>query len=142
MKKILVIVGPTASGKSALAVKLAKKLNGEIISADSRQVYKGLNIGTGKVTKKEMGGVPHYMLDVVQPDEVFTVADFEQQAGLIVENIISRKKLSIIVGGTGFYIDSLLGKVSLPEVPPNKALRKKLAEETENIKMLTSISEA
>ena len=121
--KIYVIVGPTASGKTALAIKLAKKLNGEIISADSRQVYKGLDIGTGKVTKKEMAGVPHHLLDVADPKKVFTVVDFKKLAEQKIKEIIGRGKTPIIVGGTGFYIQAVIDDLVLPEVPPNKKLR-------------------
>ena len=122
MKKVLVIVGPTASGKSDLAVRLAKKFGGEIISADSRQVYKGLNIGTGKIMKKEMGSVPHHLLDVANPRRQFSVSDYKKLA----EKKLAKIDYPIVVGGTGFYIDTLAGKFTLPEVPPNKALRKRL----------------
>ncbi len=125
-QKVLVILGPTASGKSDLAIRLAQKFNGEIISADSRQVYRGLNIGTGKITKKEMRGVPHYMLDVVNPKKYFSVSDYKKLAEEYISYIVYNKKLPIIVGGTGFYIDTLIGKINLPEVPPNKWLRRKL----------------
>jgi tRNA dimethylallyltransferase len=124
--KVLVIVGPTASGKSDLAVKLAKKLGGEIISADSRQVYKGLDIGTGKITKVEMRGVPHYLLDVADPRETFSAGEYKKLAEPILKNISDRDKLAIIVGGTGFYIDTLTGTASLPQVGPNKKLRERL----------------
>ena len=126
MKRVLVIVGPTATGKSDLAVYLAKKLHGEIISADSRQVYKGLNIGSGKITKKEMEGVPHYLLDVANPKKQFSADLYKTLAGKTLENIIQRKRLSIVVGGSGFYIDALAGRVRFPNVPPNAKLRKKL----------------
>jgi len=129
-KKILVIVGPTASGKSALAVRLAKKFNGEIISADSRQVYKGLNIGTGKITRKDMRGVPHYLLDIADPQKQFSASDYKKLAEEKVRYIVQKGKLPIVVGGTGFYIDVLTGAVSLPDVPPNKFLRKKLEKES------------
>lgn len=128
--KIIVIVGPTASGKSDLAVRLAKKYNGEVISADSRQVYKGLDIGTGKVTKKEMSGVPHYLLDVVSPKKQYSVAEFKRDAEAAITNILNRGKLPIICGGTGFYIDALVYNSLLPDVPPNEVLRKKLDKET------------
>ncbi|MHB0978108.1 MAG: tRNA (adenosine(37)-N6)-dimethylallyltransferase MiaA [Minisyncoccota bacterium] len=124
--KVLVILGPTASGKSDLAVRLAKKLKGEVISADSRQVYKGLNIGTGKITKQEMEGIPHHLLDVADPRKYFSVAEYKKLALLSLRYIETKKKLPIICGGTGFYIDTLIGKIDLPEVPPNKALRRKL----------------
>lgn len=125
-KKVLVILGSTASGKSDLAVKLAKKFNGEIISADSRQVYKGLNIGTGKITKKEMRGIPHYLLDVTDPKKQFSVSDFVSKANEALKLIEAHEAFPIVVGGTGFYIDALAGNVSLPNVPPNKALRNRL----------------
>jgi len=125
-QKVLIILGPTASGKSDLAVQLAKKFKGEVISADSRQVYKGLDIGTGKITKKEMRGVPHHLLDVANPKKYFSVSDYKKLALLSLRYIETKKKLPIICGGTGFYIDALIGKINLPEVPPNKALRKKL----------------
>ncbi len=126
--KILVILGPTASGKTDLAIRLAKKLDGEVISADSRQVYKGLNIGTGKVTKKEMRGIPHHLLDVTSPKKRFTVVDFKKAGGEAITDITSRGKLPIICGGTGFYIEALVDGVILPDVKPDEALRKKLAK--------------
>ncbi|MEK9183492.1 MAG: tRNA (adenosine(37)-N6)-dimethylallyltransferase MiaA [Patescibacteria group bacterium] len=128
--KVLVIVGPTASGKSALAVKLAKRFKGEIISADSRQVYRGMNIGTGKITKKEMGGVPHHLLNVASPKNTFTVAKYKKLAEQAIKKILKRDKLPIIVGGTGFYIQSIVDNVFLPEVPPNKKLRENLEKKS------------
>lgn len=128
--QILVILGPTATGKSNLAVKLAKKFNGEIISADSRQVYKGLDIGTGKITKKEMLGIPHYLLDVVSAKKVFSVSEFQKLANRKIEEILSKRKLPILVGGTGFYIQSIVDGIILPEVPPNKKLRNKLQKKS------------
>lgn len=129
--KVLVILGQTATGKSDLAVKIAKKIKGEIISADSRQVYMGLNIGTGKITKKEMKGVPHHLLDVASPKKKFTVADFKQLAEEKIEEIISRGKTPIICGGTGFYIDVVVKGVVFPHVPPNLKLRKILEKKNE-----------
>jgi tRNA dimethylallyltransferase len=128
--KSLVIIGPTASGKSDLAVKLAHKFNGEVISADSRQVYKGLNIGTGKTTKKEMLGIPHHLLNVVDPKKQFSVAQYKTLAKEKLQYIDILKKLPIIVGGTGFYIDSLTQNTTLPEVPANKKLREKLSKKS------------
>ena len=138
MEKIIVIVGPTASGKSDLAVKIAKKYNGEIISADSRQVYKGLDIGSGKITKEEMEGVEHYLTDVTHPETTFSVQDFKILATKAIEDIKNKGKIPIIVGGTGFYIDVLVTDVSLPEVPPNLELRQKLEtlSTSELVKML------
>lgn len=121
--ELVVIVGPTASGKSDLAVKLAKKLDGEIVSADSRQVYKGLDIGSGKITRKEMRGVRHHLLDVASPKRVYTAAHWKQAAEKAVREIRKRGKIPVIVGGTGFYIDSLLYDAPLPEVKPDPKLR-------------------
>ncbi|MEN9649620.1 MAG: tRNA delta(2)-isopentenylpyrophosphate transferase, tRNA dimethylallyltransferase [Candidatus Parcubacteria bacterium] len=128
--KLLVVLGPTAVGKSDLAVELALRFNGEVISADSRQVYKQLDIGTGKITKKEMKKVPHHLLDVVSAKKVFSVSDFQKKAMSAADDIISRGKLPILCGGTGFYIQSLVDGVVLPEVPPNEALRKKLSKKS------------
>ncbi|MDR3571540.1 MAG: tRNA (adenosine(37)-N6)-dimethylallyltransferase MiaA [Candidatus Pacebacteria bacterium] len=129
-QKILVIVGPTASGKTALGIELAKKFAGEIISADSRQVYRGLDIGTGKVTKREMRGVPHYLLDIASPKRTVTAHEFATKARRAIRTIAASGSLPIIVGGTGFYIDTLLGRISLPDVPPNPAFRKRLQKKT------------
>jgi len=128
--KILVIVGPTASGKSDLAVLLAKKFNGEVISADSRQVYRGMDIGTGKVTKREMAGVPHHLLDVASPKQVYAVSHFKHDGEEALKAIFQRGKLPIICGGTGFYISALIDDLLLPEVPPNMMLRKRLEQKT------------
>lgn len=125
-KKIIIILGPNASGKSNLGVLLAQQLDGEIISADSRQVYKGLNIGSGKITKKEMGGIKHYCLDITNPKRVFTAYDFQKCARQAMEKIWQKGKTPIIVGGTGFYIDAAIGRVKLSNIPPNPKLRKKL----------------
>lgn len=129
-KKVLVLVGPTSSGKSALAVNLARTFNGEVISADSRQVYKGLDIGTGKVTKREMKGVPHHLLDVVSPKKMFTARDFVQRAARVIDDITARGKLPIVAGGTGFYIDALVGRIPLPNVDVNQKLRKQLEKKS------------
>ncbi|OGI92687.1 tRNA (adenosine(37)-N6)-dimethylallyltransferase MiaA [Candidatus Nomurabacteria bacterium RIFCSPLOWO2_01_FULL_42_20] len=124
--KIIVILGQTATGKSNLAVKIAKQIGGEIISADSRQVYKGLDLGTGKITKKEMMGVPHHLLDVVNPRKSFSVAEYKKLAEEKIEEILKNGKIPIIAGGTGLYIKSIVDNISFPEVPPNETLRKKL----------------
>ncbi len=126
----IAIVGPTAVGKSSLAIALARKYNGEIISADSRQVYKGLDIGTGKVTKKEMSGVPHHMLDIVSPKKQYSVAEFQKIGREKITDIFSRGKLPIICGGTGLYVDSLLKNSQFPQVTPNEELRARLEEKT------------
>lgn len=139
--KIVVVLGPTASGKSDLAVKLANKFNGEIISADSRQVYKGMDIGTGKVTNKEMMGIPHYLLDVVSPKKRFNAAQYRYLAGKKINEILHGEKLPILCGGTGFYIQTIVDGTSLPEVKPDWALRKKLSAKktSELYKMLQDI---
>src|SRR3989344_3314232 len=129
-QKVLLIVGPTSSGKSTLAVELAKRFNGEIISADSRQVYRGLDIGTGKITRKEMRGVVHHLLDVESPKKIFTAQDFVEQAGEKAEEISSRGNIPIVCGGSGFYIDALVGRVPIPNVAPNPELRAKLDTQT------------
>ena len=135
------ILGPTASGKSALGVKLAKKINGEIISADSRQVYKGLDIGSGKITRKEMGGIPHYCLDIFSPKKIFTVVDFKKRADKAIEEIFAKNKTPIIVGGTGLYIQAIVDNIVLPEVKPDWKLRKELEKKTteEMFKMLKNL---
>jgi tRNA dimethylallyltransferase len=124
--KLIAIVGPTASGKTALSIKLAKALHGEIISADSRQVYKGLDIGTGKVTRKEMSGVPHYLLDVANPKKRFSADDFLKKGQRALSTIRANKRIPILVGGTGLYVDALVGRVAFPRVPPNQKLRERL----------------
>lgn len=135
LKKILVILGPTASGKSDLAVNIARKIHkdftspyggAEIISADSRQVYKGLDLGSGKITKKEMRNIPHYLLDVASPKKVFTVTQFQKLGQKAIKKIQANNKLPIICGGTGLYIDALVFDKQFPEVPPQPKLRKKL----------------
>jgi len=140
--KIIVILGPNASGKSELAVKLAKKFNGEIISADSRQVYKGLDIGSGKVPRDRpisfekdsseylYRGIPHHLLDVASPKRVFTVAQYQKLAKKALKDILKRGKIPIICGGTGFYIDALIYDYQFPKVPPQPKLRKELEKKT------------
>lgn len=144
MKKVIVILGQTATGKSALAVKIAKKIDGEIISADSRQVYKNLDIGTGKITQKEMSGIPHYLIDVANPKSKFTVAEYKKLAEEKIEEILARGKTPIICGGTGFYIDAITKGIVFPEVPPNIKLRKILEkkEASELLKILIKLDSA
>lgn len=134
---ILVIVGPTASGKSALGVEVARRIGGEIISADSRQVYRGLDIGTGKITKSEMKGVRHHLLDIISPKRAFNAHDFSMRARHTIDEIGRRGNTPVIVGGTGFYIDVLLGRISLPDIPPNPALRMRLHKK--NVAQLFSL---
>lgn len=124
--KILVIVGPTSIGKSDLAVHLAKKFNGEVVSADSRQVYKGLDIGTGKITPAEMCGIPHHLIDIVSPKKNFSVSEYQKIATDKINNILERGKLPIICGGTGFYIQAVVDGIDLPEIEADQKLRKRL----------------
>lgn len=157
--KIIVILGPTSSGKSDVAIKLAKKLGGEIISADSRQVYQGMDIGTGKVPKSKFplplpllpvgeggsksrvreksknqiyysAGIPHHMIDIVDPKTDYNVAKFKRDAEKIIEDILKRGKLPIICGGTGFWIKAIVDNVVFPAVKPNKVLRNQLSNKS------------
>lgn len=125
-QKIVVIVGPTASGKTSLSVSLGKTLNGEIISADSRQVYRTLDIGTEKITIEEMQGVPHHLIDYIDPVESYAASDFVQEAHAAITAIQNRGHIPLVVGGTFFYIEALLGKKQVPTVPPNTVLRTEL----------------
>jgi len=123
MQKLIVILGPTASGKSELAVKLAKKFNGEIISADSRQVYKGLNIGTAKNTKKEMQGVSHHLLSIISPKSRYTVVQYQKAAIKAITAVLKRKHMPILVGGSPLYIYAVIDGMVFPPVKPNTMLR-------------------
>lgn len=125
-QKLIAITGPSSSGKTALAVSLAKELNGEIISVDSRQIYKGLDIGSAKPTLEERDGIPHYMMDIIDVTESYTVADFCDGAKVLINDIISRGKLPILAGGTGLYFRTLLQDFDLPRVAPNEELRAEL----------------
>lgn len=127
---VVAVGGPTASGKTAFSVQLAKRLGGEIVCADSMQIYKGLDVGTAKATKEEMQGVPHHLMDFLPPEETFSVADFVEAANREVKAIAARGKLPILVGGTGLYIESLLNGVRFAEQKADPALREKLERET------------
>lgn len=129
MKRIAAVVGPTASGKTALAVALAKQFNGEVVSADSMQIYRKLNIGTAKPTVEEMQGVPHHMLDVADPGESYSVSRYEKEATACVEDILSRGKLPILCGGTGLYVDALIRGGGFLESGVDSGLRAQLEEE-------------
>jgi len=128
MSQLVAIVGPTAVGKSALALRLAQTLDGEIVSADSRQVYRYLDIGTAKPSPEERALVPHHLIDVVDPDEDFSLALYQEMAYQAIEAIQSRGKLAILVGGSGLYVWAILGGFKIPHVPPDASLRKSLED--------------
>ena len=130
LPKLIVVCGPTATGKSALAVAMAQALGGEVVSADSRQVYRGMDIGTGKVTALEMDGVPHHLLDVADPSEAFSVARYKELADAAIRDILAHGKVPILCGGTGFYIDAVARGISLPDVPADPLLRAQLSVQT------------
>lgn len=125
---LLIILGPTAVGKSDVAINIAKKIDGEIISADSMQIYKHMDIGTAKVKPEEMDGIPHYLIDVVYPDEEFTVADFKSNAEGYIDRINKMGKVPIVVGGTGLYINSLVYELKFTRVKSNEEFRIKYNE--------------
>ena len=128
---ILVICGPTASGKTALAVALAQRFGGEVVSADSMQIYRGMDIGTAKPTPEEMGGIPHHMIDVADPGENYSVARYVQEAVPVVDDILSRGKLPIVAGGTGLYIDHLVAGRQFAPFPADSGLREALQRRAE-----------
>ena len=136
--KVIVIAGPTASGKSKLAVELAKKINGEIISADSMQIYKDMDIGTAKITKDEMQGIKHYMIDFVSPNTRYSVSSYKKEAGKCIEKIIEKGKTPIICGGTGLYINSLIYGIEFQEEEIDETYRNNLNKiaETEGLENL------
>ena len=130
MQKVIVVVGQTSTGKSNLAVRIAKRFGGEVVIADSRQVYKGINLGSGKTSPEEMQGIPHHLQDIVDTRENFSVYDYRRLAEKKIREIVDRGKLPIVVGGTGFYVDALTLGIVLPQVPPNPALREKLKDKS------------
>lgn len=129
LPKLIVILGPTASGKTDLSLRLAKKFNGEIINADSRQIYKGMDVGTGKIIDKK--DIRHYLLDVARPDEEFTLADYKKKAEAAIKNILKHEKVPFLVGGTGLYVQAIIDNLEIPSVPPNKKLRAQFEKEIE-----------
>ncbi len=124
--KVIVICGPTASGKTGLSVKLAQAMNGEIISCDSMQIYKDMTIGTAKVTEEEMQGIQHYLIDFVSPEERYSVADFQKDSEKAISKILAKGKTPIVVGGTGLYVDTLVYHIQYPEVETDLAYRQQL----------------
>lgn len=141
--RVIAVVGATASGKTSYAIELARKINGEIISADSRLVYKGMDIGTAKPTIDEMQEIPHYMIDVVEPEYNYSVGLYVKEAKKHITDIISRGKVPIVVGGTGLYFRVLLENYDLPDVKPDYELRKELSSYSyeELLEMLTKLDE-
>ena len=129
--KIIVICGPTASGKTALSIELAKKINGEIISSDSMQIYKDMDIGTAKPSKEEMQGIQHYLLDFVEPNQRYSVAEFKKDAEAAIEEILAKGKTPIIVGGTGLYVDSLIYGIEYQDIQLDEKYRQELEERVE-----------
>lgn len=132
-EKILVVTGPTATGKTALSVELAKKLGGEIVSADSMQIYRGMDIGTAKVTKAEMQNIPHHMIDIADPSEDYSVSRYVEAADAAVRGILSRGRLPIVAGGTNLYIDSLIAGLDFAEKAEDAALRESLNKQYDDI---------
>ena len=128
--KLIAVVGANASGKSALGVRLAQAFGGEIVSADSRQVYRGLDLGSGKITPEETRGVPHHLLDVVEPNDFFSMADFQRQAYRAIDDILARGKIPFLVGGTGLYVASVTEGYLLSDREPNLAYREELEKLT------------
>lgn len=127
---LVVVLGPTASGKSALGIGLAQRFHGEIVSADSRQVYRGLDIGTAKVTAEEQALVPHHVLDVVEPQDIYTVAQFQRDATAAINDILTRGHLPLLVGGSPHYIQAVVDNLAIPGVPPQVELRARLESQS------------
>ena len=126
MKKLIAVVGTNASGKSGLGIALARHYGGEVVSADSRQVYRGLDLGSGKVTPEETAGVPHHLLDVCEPGTFFTMADFQRLAYAAIDDIHARGKIPFLVGGTGLYVDAVCEGYELSDIEPDLAYRREL----------------
>ena len=122
--KVIVICGPTASGKTALSIELAKKIDGEIVSADSMQIYKDMDIGSAKPSAEEMQGIKHYMLDFVSPEQRYNGADYKEEAVQAIEEILKKGKVPIVVGGTGLYVDSLIYGIEYPKMEFDEEYRK------------------
>ncbi|MFO7917961.1 MAG: tRNA (adenosine(37)-N6)-dimethylallyltransferase MiaA [Anaerolineae bacterium] len=131
--KLLVIVGPTAVGKTALSIELAERFDGEVISADSRQIYRYMDIGTAKATPEQRAAVPHHLIDVVDPAQKLTLAHYKRLATHAIRDIWERGRLPMLVGGTGLYVRALLEGWTIPEVPPNRELRRRLKERAERL---------
>ena len=140
--KVIAICGPTASGKTALSIELAKKINGEIVSCDSMQIYRYMNIGTAKPDAQEMQGIRHYLLDIVEPNERYSVADYKRDAKKAIKEIIEKGKVPIIVGGTGLYLDSLIYEIEYQNIEFDAEYREKLEKQVEELGLETLYEEA
>ncbi len=140
--KVIVICGPTASGKTALSIELAKKINGEIVSSDSMQIYKYMDIGTAKPTQEEMQGIQHYLLDFVEPNQRYSVAEFKKDAENAIEQILAKGKVPIIVGGTGLYVDSLIYGIEYQDIKLDENYRAELEKKVEKEGLETLYIEA
>ena len=142
--KVIVICGPTASGKTSLSIELAKKLNGEIVSCDSMQIYKDMNIGTAKPTIEEMQGIKHYLIDFVSPDQRYSVADYKKDATIAIDEILSKNKVPIVVGGTGLYLESLIYNIEYNDIEIDLEYRKYLEkiEEKEGLEKLYNMADS
>jgi len=133
MKKLVCIVGPTASGKTALSIALAQELSGEIVSSDSMQIYRKMDIGTAKPDKTEQAGIPHHMLDIIDPSEEYSAARYAEDASAAIADIRSRGHLPIVAGGTGYYVNALLGRITFEPEPDNTEVRARLTKEAETL---------
>jgi tRNA dimethylallyltransferase len=131
--KVIAVVGPTASGKTALGIALAKKLGGEIISADSRQIYRGMDIGTAKPTAAERRAIPHHLIDIKYPDEDYTVADYQRDAFVAINGIIARDRIPVIVGGTGLYVRAVLENLDIPKTVADPKLRAQIEKDIADV---------
>ncbi len=140
-QKVIVIAGPTASGKTALSIELAKKINGEIISADSMQIYQDMNIGTAKVTVEEMQGIPHHLINFLPPNRRYTVSDFKRDCTNAIEEILAKGKVPIMVGGTGLYIDSMVYGIDYPDMEFDEKYREELLKKAEDEQGLQELFE-
>lgn len=141
-EKVIVICGPTASGKTAMSIELAKKINGEIVSCDSMQIYKEMDIGTAKPTREEMQGIKHYMIDIISPDQRYSVADYKRDAKTVIREILKKGKTPIVVGGTGLYVDSLIYEIEYQDIKFDEEYRKELEKQSKENGLNTLYEEA
>lgn len=141
-EKVIVICGPTASGKTAMSIELAKKINGEIVSCDSMQIYKEMDIGTAKPTREEMQGIKHYMIDIISPDQRYSVADYKRDAKIAIREILKKGKTPIVVGGTGLYVDSLIYEIEYQDIKFDEEYRKELEKQAKENGLNTLYEEA